>query len=179
MASSSIIQPTAFPRLDDLWTPNQREHNDQTAYKRLDHSFTTNQKACPRGRDDLLKSYSQFIASYTGQSEITFQYALRTEIHKPVEPHVIQCKTFDESAVSGSDLTDDYVLDLVQHSQHQEDTKAFDFGLEIIADVDNFDSTEAPLLLSSVSIIRIMMNENHISNADSLFSFNIMPWKRL
>jgi hypothetical protein len=76
-------------------------------------------------------------------------------------------------------LTDDYVLDLVQHSQHQEDTKAFDFGLEIIADVDNFDSTEAPVLLSSVSIIRIMMNENHISNADSLFLFNIMPWKRL
>ncbi|KAG9613762.1 acetyl-CoA synthetase-like protein, partial [Aureobasidium melanogenum] len=135
MASSSIIQSTAFPRLDDLWTPIQREHNDQTAYKRLDFSFSSNQKACPRGKDDLLKSYSQFIASYTGQSEITFQ-------------------TLDANAVSGPDMTDDYVLDLVQHSQHQEDTKTFDFGLEIIADVDNFESTEAPVILSCPFLVQ-------------------------
>lgn len=179
MASSSTIQPTTFPRLDDLWSPARHEHNDQTAYKRLDLSFTKHQKARPRGKGDLLKSYSRFIAIYTGQSEVTFQYALRTEIHKPVEPHVIQCRTFDESAVSGSDMTDDYVLDLVQHTQHQEDTKAFDFGLEIIADVNNFDSTEAPTLLNCVSIFCLTMDENSIADTDSFSLFNIMPWKWL
>ncbi|KAG9602741.1 acetyl-CoA synthetase-like protein, partial [Aureobasidium melanogenum] len=171
MASSSIIQPTAFPRLDDLWTPIQREHNDQTAYKRLDFSFTTNQEAHPRGREDLLKSYSQFIASYTGQSEVTFQ-------------------TFDGSAVSGSDMTDDYLLDLVQHTQHQEDTKAFDFGLEIIADVDNFDSTEAPVLLSCSFLVQyhamkmaltlkydnLLMDEDY---ADAIFKMLVNRFARV
>lgn len=180
MASSSIIQPTAFPRLDILCSPLQRESNSQKAYKRLAFSFTTAQDAHPKGRDDLLKSYSQFIASYTGQSEITFQYVLRTQLYKPVEPQIFQSRTYDEQAISDSDRTHDYVLDLVHHIQQQtQTTTTFDFGLEIVADVDHFLSAEAPALLSCVSIICIMMDENHNSNTNSLSWFNTMPWKWL
>lgn len=180
MANSSILQPTAFPRLDDLYSSDEREQNGQTTYKTLAFSFTTNWEARPKGRDDLLTSYSQFITSYTGQSDVTFQYALRTQLYKPVEPETFQFRTSNEQAVSDNELTDDYVLDLSQHTQYQtEDTMTFDFGLEIVADVDRFSSAEVPALLNCVSILYIMMDEDHKANTHSLFWFNIMLWKWL
>lgn len=178
MASSSIIQHTAFPRLDDLFSATERERNGQTTHKKLAFSFTTNWEARPKCREDILRSYSHFIASYTGQSEITFQYALRTQIQKSVEPHIVRLRTSDDDAASCSDTTDDYVLDSINHSQ-EEDMQAFDFGLEIVADVNNFESAEAPALLSCVSIFFIMMGQNHMTDTDSHFLFNTTPWRWL
>jgi hypothetical protein len=150
MADSSIIQPTTFPRLDDLLSPIQHEDIDETQYKQREFSFAINHVPCPRGRDALLKSYSQFVASYTSESEVTFQYALRTELYHASESQVIQAKSATREMTSGHKQSDDYMFDIIQHKE--EETTRFDFGLEIVADVDNFASAEAPALLSCVSL---------------------------
>jgi hypothetical protein len=150
MADSSIIQLTTFPRLSDLLSPIQHEDIDETRYKQRKFGFATNHVRCPKGRDALLKSYSQFVATYTGESEVTFQYALRTQLYHVFEPQVIQAKAFTGKISSEHEQPHDYMFDIIQHEEA--DTTNFDFGLEIIADVDNFASAEAPVLLSCVSL---------------------------
>ncbi|KAI4761094.1 acetyl-CoA synthetase-like protein [Aureobasidium sp. EXF-3400] len=152
MADSSIIQPTTFPRLSDLLSPIQHEDIDETRYKQRKFSFATNYVPCPKGREALLKSYSQFVATYTGESEVTFQYALRTALYHAFEPQVIQAKAFTGEISSEHEQPHDYMFDIIQHEE--EDTTNFDFGLEIIADVDSFSSAEAPALLSCPFVVQ-------------------------
>jgi hypothetical protein len=151
MADSSIIQPTTFPRLDDLLSPIQHEDIDETQYKQREFSFAINHVPCPRGRDALLKSYSQFVASYTSESEVTFQYALRTQLHHTVQGQIIQARCIDEQDLAYYEGPDRCIFEIVQHKE--EDPKRFDFGLELIADVDNFASVEAPPQLKCVSVL--------------------------
>jgi hypothetical protein len=158
MADSSIIQPTTFPRLSDLLSPIQHEDIDETRYKQRKFSFATNYVPCPKGREALLKSYSQFVATYTGESEVTFQYALRTALYHAFEPQVIQAKAFTGEISSEHEQPHDYMFDIIQHEE--EDTTNFDFGLEIIADVDNFTSADAPVLLSCVSVSSLWLTRS-------------------
>lgn len=151
MAVSFTIQPPVFPRLHDLVSSVPRENNGETTLKQLDFSFATNHVALPRGRDDLLASYSQFIASYTGDSEVTFQYALRTQLHHTVQGQIIQARCIDEQDLAYYEGPDRCIFEIVQHKE--EDPKRFDFGLELIADVDNFASVEAPPQLECVSVL--------------------------
>ncbi|KAI4745378.1 acetyl-CoA synthetase-like protein [Aureobasidium sp. EXF-12298] len=152
MADSSIIQPTTFPRLNDLLSPIQHEDIDEAQYKQREFSFASNHVPCPKGRDALLKSYSQFVASYTGESEVTFQYALRTQLYHAFEPQVHQAKAFTGNISSEHEQPHDYMFDIIQHDE--EDTTNFDFGFEIIADVDNFASAETPALLSCPFVVQ-------------------------
>lgn len=150
MADSSIIRPTAFPRLDDLSSPVLFEDRNETQYKRHNFSFATDHIPCPRGRDALLKGYSRFVASYAGECEVAFQYALRTQLYDAVEPRIIQARTVDPEIWLDHEDIKDYVFDTVHPEEGN--TTIFDFGFEIIADVDNFASIEAPPLLHCVSI---------------------------
>jgi len=79
----------------------------------------------------------------------------------------------DTEVLSDHKTNNDYTFDII----HLEDgdITSLDFGLEIVADVDNFISTEAPPLLNCVSMTVFAVDINHISNKDSLFLFNIMP----
>lgn len=149
MADPSFIRPTAFPRLDDLSLPILCEDHNETQYKRHDFSFATNYIPCPRGRDALLEDYSQFIAAYTVECEVTFQYALRTQLYDEVEPKTIQARTIDTETLSDHGDIKDYTFNIM----HPEEGR-FDFGLEVVAVVDNFISTEIPPLLDCVSILR-------------------------
>ena len=173
MAEPSDIRPTAFPRLDNLLSSVQHEGNDEVQYKQRDFSFATNHVPCPRGRDALLKDYSEFIAFYTGECEVAYQYALRTQIHHAVEPQIIQARAMDTEILSDHKTNKDYTLGIIQPEEGH--TTSFDFGLEIVADVDNFISTEAPPLLNCVSKTVSTVVINQISNKDSLSLFNTMP----
>jgi len=173
MADSSIIRPTAFPRLDNLLSSVQHEGNDEVQYKQRDFSFTTHHVPCPRGRDALLEDYSQFIAFYTGECEVTYQYALRTQLYHAVEPQIIRARAMDTEVLSDHKTNNDYTFDIIHPEEG--DTTSFDFGLEIVADVDNFISTEAPPLLNCVSKTVFTVVINQISNKDSLSLFNTMP----
>jgi len=175
MADPSIIWPTAIPRLDNLLSSVQHEDNDEAQHKRRDFSFATNHVPCPRGRDALLKDYSEFVAFYTGECEVAYQYALRTQLHHAVEPQIIQARAMDTEILSGHKTNNDYALDIIQPEEG--DTTSFGFGLEIVADVDNFISTEAPALLNCVSMFVLAIGINHISDTDSLLLSNIMPWR--
>jgi hypothetical protein len=150
MAVSSIIQPTVFPTLDDLVSSVPREHSNETTFRTRGFSFATNHVAFPRGRDDLLKSYSRFIASYTGRCEVAFQYVLRIQLHHTVQAHIIQAGKFEEELFSDDGRSDGYFIDVLQHEE--EDTTSFDFGFELMADVDNFASIKASPQLNCVSI---------------------------
>lgn len=149
MADPLIIRPTVFPRLDDLSSPVLREDNDEIQYKRHDFSFATNHIPCPRGRNALLKDYSRFIASYTGECEVSFQHSLRTKLLDVVEPQTIQARAIDTGAFPDHEEIDDHTFRIIHPEEG--DTTTFDFGLEIIADVDNFMSREASPLLHCVS----------------------------
>jgi len=150
MSDTSNIQPTVFPRLDNLSSSVQSEANDEVQYKQRHFSFATNHVPCPRGKDALLKDYCQFIAFYTGECEVAYQYALRTQTHHAVEPQIIQARKIDTEILSGHKTNNDYTFEIIH--PEEEDTVSFDFGFEIVADVDNFISTEAPPLLNCVSI---------------------------
>ena len=151
MACSLITRPTVFPRLDDLLSPIQLDDNCDTRYKRFDFSFATNRVPCQRGRDALLKDYSRFIASYTGEGEVTFQYALRKQLQCAVESQVIQTRMIKPEGFSDHENMDDYTFN-ISHLKDG-DTASFDFGFEIVADVDNFISAGASPLLHCVSIL--------------------------
>lgn len=150
MADSSIIRPTSFPKLDNLLSYVQHQNNEEAQYKRRDFSFATNHVPCPRGRDALLKNYSQFIAFYTGECEVAYQYVLRTQLHHAVQPQIIQARAMDTEVLLDHKTNNDYTFDIIQPEERH--TTSFDFGLEIVADVDNFISTEAPALLNCVSM---------------------------
>ncbi|KAI4839864.1 acetyl-CoA synthetase-like protein [Aureobasidium sp. EXF-8845] len=153
MAVSSIIQPTVFPTLDDRVSPIQRKHRNETTSRKRDLSFTANHIAFPRGRDDLLESYSRFIASYTGRRGVAFQYVLRTQLYHAIESQAIQARRIEEEPPSDDERSDAYIIDVLQHGQ--DDTTSYDFGLELIADVNNFASVEAPSQLHCVSIFSL------------------------
>lgn len=164
MADSSLdSRPTVFPRFDTLATPARRERNDNRQCSRRAFYYATNPVARPKSRDALLQSYTQFITSYTGESEVTFQYALRTRLDKPLESQIVQAKILNGQTVSEIEQTDDCVLDVVQ--PHEDVTEAFDFGLEILADVDNFDSAKAPTLLDCVSAPCLTETVNQLTDA--------------
>jgi hypothetical protein len=150
MTVSSIIQPTIFPRLDDRVSHIPREHNKEITFRRRDFSFATNHVGFPRGRDDLLESYSRFIATYTGRCEVAFQYVLRTQLHQTIGTQTIQARNIEGELSLDDEGSDAYFIDVLQHEE--EDTMSYDFGLELIADVDNFASVEVPPQLNCVSI---------------------------
>ncbi|THZ23114.1 acetyl-CoA synthetase-like protein [Aureobasidium pullulans] len=153
MADSPLdSRPTVFPRFDTLATPARRERNGKRQCGRRAFYYATNPVARPKSRDALLQSYTQFITSYTGESEVTFQYALRTRLEKPLESQIIQAKILNGQTVSEIEQTDDCVLGVFQ--PHEDGTEAFDFGLEILADVDNFNSAKAPTLLDCPFLVQ-------------------------
>lgn len=163
MADSPLnIQPTVFPRFDSLVAPVQRERNDKRQYSRRAFYYATNPIARPKSRDYLIKSYSQFITSYTGDLKIAFQYALRTRLDKPLESQIIQAKILGGQTVSETEQTDDCVFEKFHHNQ--DDPETFDFGIEILADVDNFDSTRVPTLLDCVSILTLIKSVNLLTD---------------
>ncbi|KAK4496852.1 hypothetical protein PRZ48_011301 [Zasmidium cellare] len=143
MANSSphSIQPTAFPRLDTLSAAVPQEesrHQTQQRYRRRQFSYASNPAAQPKGKAALLQDYSRFIASFTGDAEVCFQFALRNDLQAVAKPEIVHASVLDRSnAMEGSSTEEDCIVEI---DQQQDVDVGFDFGLELLADPDNFDS---------------------------------------
>ncbi|KAI5198753.1 acetyl-CoA synthetase-like protein [Aureobasidium subglaciale] len=140
MAESLIIQPTRFPRFDTFAVPRE-EHNERSDYRTRDFSFATSGVSRPRSKDALIQSYSEFLTSYTGQHEVAYQYTLRTSLDKPSEVQIIQAKTVEESTVPAIERPCCFAFNTSEHTNRGEE--AFDFGLELLADIDQFESAKS------------------------------------
>ncbi|KAI5242094.1 acetyl-CoA synthetase-like protein [Aureobasidium subglaciale] len=150
MAESLIVQPTRFPRFD-TFAASREGQNERSEHRTRDFSFATNGVPRPSSKDALIQSYSEFLASYTGQHAVAYQYTLRTNLDKPSEVQIIQAKTVEESTVPVIEkicrhafITTDYT---------NEGDEIFDFGLELLADVDQFESIKSSSFLDCVSTI--------------------------
>lgn len=148
---STPIRPTPFPRLDTLSTDLRQAQDDRSLkrqYQRRQHSYASNVAAQPKGKTALLQDFSRFVASFTGEAEVCYQFALRTS--SVVKPDIVQAAvvayTNDETSDDGQ--TQECLLDVGRSST---DGLDFDFGFELLADPDVFDSINLAPTLTAVS----------------------------
>ncbi|KAK4611859.1 Nonribosomal peptide synthetase sidC [Fulvia fulva] len=150
---STPIRPTPFPRLDTLSTDLRQAQDDRSLkrqYQRRQHSYASNVAAQPKGKTALLQDFSRFVASFTGEAEVCYQFALRTS--SVVKPDIVQAAvvayTNDETSDDGQ--TQECLLDVGRSST---DGLDFDFGFELLADPDVFDSINlAPTLTAPLVV---------------------------
>ncbi|KAI5245430.1 acetyl-CoA synthetase-like protein [Aureobasidium subglaciale] len=160
MAESLIIQPTIFPRFD-TFAASREGRNEQSEHRTQDFSFATNGVPRPRSKDALIQSYSEFLTSYTGQHAIAYQYTLRTNLDKPSEVQIIQAKTSEMITVPEVGRTCNYASMTSKHTNRSEET--FDFGLELLADVNRFESTKSPSFLDCPFLVQYHAMEMSLS----------------
>lgn len=131
----SNVRPTAFPRLDTL-SADTGTRGLSPIYQRREYSYVSNLKSQPRGRTGILEGYSRFVAALTGEEEVCFQFVLRNDFAASASREVVT------AGVS---------KDAVDINRRLDDDEQCDFGLELLADLDHFDSTES-VLLDCVSV---------------------------
>lgn len=147
--ASSTIQPTAFPRFDTLSADSRQVSSREDGapeYRRRQYSYARDISAQPKGRNALLQSYSRFIASFTGESEVCFQFALRSSL-RDSRPEIVQAAVIDRprSGDGNSQNSSECTVDTAPSKSPDHDT--FGFGLELLADPDHFSTiSESPII---------------------------------
>lgn len=138
--SSTPTRPTPFPRLVTLSTAlrqSQNGHAQQRQYQRRRYSYASNAAAQPTGKTALLQDFSKFVASFTGEAEVCYQFVLRTS--SVVTPEIVQASVVGDANDASSDdgCASECVLDISRPSMDKLD---FGFGFEVLADPEVFDS---------------------------------------
>lgn len=131
------IGPTAFPRLDTL-SANRGPRRQHPIYRRREQSYANNLKEQPRGKTGLLQGFSRFIAALTGEEEVCFKFIIRNDYVVSSAPEIVAAEVSRDS------------IEIDQQQQTLDNVEHFDFGLELLADLDNFDYNES-LQLDCVS----------------------------
>ncbi|KAF2170493.1 hypothetical protein M409DRAFT_64212 [Zasmidium cellare ATCC 36951] len=142
MATSPLsIQPTLFPRLDTLAATISQDRSRpeaQQRYRRRQFSYASNPAAQPKGKAALLRDYSCFIASFTGDAEVCFQFALRNDLQAVAKPEIVHASVVDPQTAAGNESSNGDGC-IVETSPQRNVDVGFDFGLELFADPDNFE----------------------------------------
>ncbi|CAK1363027.1 unnamed protein product [Cercospora beticola] len=146
MATSTTYRcrPTNFPRLDTI---EQNNHTSIASRQTLRRQWTyhTNPAAAPKGKTALLRCYSRFIADFTGESEVSFQFLLREHVDRTSNSSVVEAEFDDRSQQQHeNDKDSECCLDVKETDQSQ---GPFGFGLELLADLEHMDTlNHAPQL---------------------------------
>lgn len=140
---ASAITPTTFPRLDT--SDSLRGTSDSSRFKRREFRYHSNADSAPRGKRALLQDYSRFVASFTGESEVCFRFALRSSLEADLPYETVEADVSESGAIGDNgEVVTEVALQIRPHVANDEH---FDFGLELLADPDNFDTAhEAPIL---------------------------------
>lgn len=150
MATSTTYRcrPTNFPRLDTIEQNNQTSVASRQTLRRQ-WTYHTNPAAAPKGKTALLRCYSRFIADFTGESEICFQFLLRENVERTSSPSVVEAEFHDRSQQQHEhDKGAECCLDVKEIDQSQ---GPFGFGLELLADLEQMDTLERAPQLNCVS----------------------------
>lgn len=153
--SATMVRPSAIPRFDTLSNEliYQGQHCD---HQRREYSFASNVEDRPRGKDAILQGFARFIAALTGDEDVCFQFAIRNGQTTPDVFRSISAVVFGDS------------IDISQNSSNGEQ---YDFGLELLADLDNFDHADSLLLdCVSASPVDIVVGEADKLCSHSLYS---------
>lgn len=153
LSTAAAIQPTAFPRLDTLATALPQDgsrHERQQRLHRRQFSYASDPATRPKGKTALLQDYARFIASFTGESEVCFQFALRNDFQAVATPEIVQASLLETSSDTNHKGRDEHDCMLDIDRQRKSDGQ-FDFGLEMLADPDDFDSISISPTLDCVS----------------------------
>ncbi|KAL1306330.1 hypothetical protein AAFC00_005049 [Neodothiora populina] len=152
---SGFSSCTAFPDLDTLRAECRVTSLDATSStdqardvsrERLEYQFSTNE-SYPRSKDGVLQGFARFIGTLTSESEVSYQFAQRLGPHHTDKVYKIQAAISEGQAaaqIGGESLP--CTIDLSEISIDQE---LADFGIELHADPDNFDTSATSLLLQS------------------------------
>ena len=148
--SPAITIPTIFPRLDTLPGDARSDHPVPTDWRWKRHSYLNSPAACPKGRHALLQGYSRFITALTGEPRIGFRFVLRTALSEQSEQQHVEAFVLDPEAKART--ARECILDLNPAAGNNEclDTE---FGLELLADPDEFESTESEIQPDLVSVM--------------------------
>ncbi|KAI5361486.1 Putative AMP-dependent synthetase/ligase, Condensation domain, phosphopantetheine binding ACP [Septoria linicola] len=141
MASPNpLARPTAFPRLDTL------DHSQSTTavvpgqLQQQRFGYHSNVSAAPRSRTALLHGYSRFIAAFTGDTEVCFQFSFRQQLDTKPILEVVEAEILDEQEVcTYNKRVSKCVSDLKPYTAPA--AEPFGFGFELLLDPENFDST--------------------------------------
>lgn len=79
-----------------------------------------------------------------------FQFAVRTDLQTVAKPEIVHASVLDRQDSTRGDRNDggDYDVEVLQQQDLENE---FDFGLELLADPENFDSISVPPCLDCVS----------------------------
>lgn len=147
---ATIKIATTFPRLDTLPGDARSDHPVPTDWRWKRHSYLTSPAACPRGRHALLQGYSRFITALTGEPRIGFQFSLRTALPERSEQQHVKAVPSDGEPEAEAESAENCVPSLSAVEEDEEGLDS-DFGLELLADPDDFESSESEVQLDCVS----------------------------
>ena len=142
------MRQTKFPRLDTLAANRRVDETTLPEYGQRDFSFANNVAAIPKGKNDILQAYSSFVGAFTGESEVIFQFSLRTDLQALPIREVVRAATPLYNADEVLQKSEGYTMERFHQS---EDEEVLDFGLELLIDPEMFDSTNVPVSLECVS----------------------------
>lgn len=135
MAANKSILSTTFPRLDTLST-DASDIRRQSVFQRREHSYASTIQSQPCGKSGILRGYCRLVAALTGNEDVCFRFITRNDY---------------ATAPLGSEIV---VAEVTKYSveicYRPHDGEQLDFGLELLADLDNFDHTDS-LCLDCVS----------------------------
>lgn len=149
-SSNSLVRPTAFPRLDTLDHSHSPAAVVPRQLKQQRFEFHSNISAAPRSRIALLHGYSRFIAAFTGDTEVCFQFSLRQQLNAESTLEVVEAEILDEQELSRyNKRISKCVSNLKPYTAPA--AEPFGFGLELLLDPENLDSTHTSPELDCVS----------------------------
>jgi len=146
----SAVSATLLPRFDTLAHDPRRRFTSASLpahrYKRRQLSLAEYPAALPEGRIAILRSFASFVSDFTGETEVSFQFALRTSLAARGRPQAVQ---------AGITHVDNDVRDVnVECRQWLDGDEVFDFGLEILADPEELDSILIPPVLHHPFVVQ-------------------------
>lgn len=147
---TTIKTATTFPRLDTLSGDARSDHPVPTDWRWKRHSYLNSPAACPKGKRALLQGYSRFITALTGEPRIGFRFALRTVLTEQSEQQHVKAVVSDDEPEAKAGSADNCVLSL-SAAEEDEEGPGSDFGFELLADPDDFESSESEIQLDCVS----------------------------
>lgn len=147
---ATIKIATTFPRLDTLSGNARSDHPVSTDWRWKRHSYLTSPAACPKGRHALLRGYSRFITALTGEPRIGFRFALRTALSERSEQQHVKAVVSDNEPEAEAGSVNSCILSLSAAGEDEEYPDS-DFGFELLADPDDFDSFKSEVQLDCVS----------------------------